>query len=30
MKLLSLLIKALVANREQQARAYRQGYSYYY
>jgi ATPase subunit of ABC transporter with duplicated ATPase domains len=30
MKFLNQVIKAIIANREQQAKAYRQGYRYYY
>jgi len=30
MKFLKQLIDAIIANREQQAQAYRQGYRYYY
>jgi hypothetical protein len=30
MKFLLQIIDAVIANREQQARAYRQGYRYYY
>jgi hypothetical protein len=30
MKFLNYIVNALIANREQQARAYRQGYRYYY
>jgi hypothetical protein len=30
MKFLNCVVKAIIANREQQARAYRQGYRYYY
>lgn len=30
MKILKQIVEAIIANRVQQARAYRQGYRYYY
>lgn len=30
MKFLNFVVNALIANREQQAQAYRKGYRYYY